>query len=189
MNPVAKYISASAIAIIAIAALLAPIHTIAGNFGKPSAPIPTGFTWGGDFGSSIDMTSNGMSSIDANMYFGYKNSVFRTVGIGAGIQSSLGNPNTFYPIFAIMRTNFTGRPSLCFMELKGGYSFNSIHNQNQKGMYASIGLGFNLYTSEKLRSHIILAYNFFDVEPYDAHGTLNRMENLHCMSVRIGVSF
>lgn len=189
MNQLSKYISRCIAAIAALTALFAPLHTTAGNFGIPVAQTPTGFTWGGDFGSSIDMTSNGMSSIDANMYFGYKNSVFRTVGIGAGIQSSLGNPNTFYPIFAIMRTNFTGRPSLCFMELKGGYSFNSIHNQNQKGMYASLGLGFNLYTSEKLRSHIIIAYNFFDVEPYDANGVLTRLENLHCMSVRIGVSF
>lgn len=160
-----------------------------GTFGKPGEVAPSGFTWGGDFGSSIDFTTNGMSSIDANMYFGYKNPFFRTIGIGAGINSSLGNANTFYPIFALIRTSFVTKPSLCFAEVKGGYSFNSINSHSQQGMFGSVGIGINLYSNNKLHSYIIVAYNYFKIDPYTDDGVLTELKNLQCVSVRIGVSF
>ena len=43
------------------------------------------FTWGAEFGSSIDMTAHNMSTFDLDVNFGYKNAVFKVVGVGVGI--------------------------------------------------------------------------------------------------------
>lgn len=150
----------------------------------------SGFTWGVDAGSSIDMSNNGMSSIDGDAYFGFKNSFLRTIGLGAAIHSSLGNGNSFIPVYAILRTSFTSRPVLCFLDLRGGYSFNSINNDdNQKGAFGSVGVGFNLYSNTKFKSHIILAYNYFKLSDYTKDQVNIKTTDLHAMSVRIGISF
>ena len=122
----------------------------------PDAPKKEGgimkhFSWGADIGSSIDMSGNDMSSIEIDAYFGYKNDVIRTLGIGAGIKSAIGNSYTFLPVYAMLRTSFTSRPSLCFLDMRLGYSFNTLKDDvTQNSFFGSAGLGFNLYTSQFL---------------------------------------
>lgn len=148
------------------------------------------FVWGADIGSSIDISGNDMSSIDADAYFGYKNSFIRTLGVGASIHTALGNDNMLIPIYLIFRSSFRTQPSLCFLDLRGGYSFNSLKSSNnQSGAFGSIGVGFNLSFSRKFNSHIILSYNFFQLKPYGIGEDHVDVSNLSSMAVRIGISF
>lgn len=150
----------------------------------------THFVWGADIGSSIDLSSNDMSSIDINAYFGYKNSIIRAAGIGAGIQSALGNNHTLIPVYAIFRSSFRSKPSLCFLDLRGGYSFNRLRSTyTQSGAFASAGVGFNLFTNNKFNSHIILAFNFFQMESYGSETQHYDVNNLSSVSIRLGISF
>ena len=148
------------------------------------------FTFGAEVGASIDMSGNDMSSIEIDAYFGYKNDVIRTLGIGAGIKSAIGNSYTFLPVYAMLRTSFTSRPSLCFLDMRLGYSFNTLKDDvTQNSFFGSAGLGFNLYTSHEFKSHIILAYTFMNMEDYHSGEYLNELNNFNGMSVRIGISF
>ncbi|MDD2961766.1 MAG: hypothetical protein PHR45_06770 [Muribaculaceae bacterium] len=149
-----------------------------------------GFAWGIDIGSSIDISSNGMSSIDADAFFGYKNKFINIIGIGAAVHQSLGNNNTLIPVYLIFRTNFRTRPSLCFFDLRGGYSFNSLESkQTQDGLFGSVGIGFNLYSSSKFNSHIILSYNYSDLKSYTIDDKVRNLKDLQSMSIRIGIRF
>lgn len=148
------------------------------------------FTWGSDIGSSIDIAGNDMSSIDVDAYFGYKNPTIRTFGIGAGIKSAIAKSYTFIPVYAILRTSFTSKPSLCFMDLKLGYSFNALKdNTSQNSFYGSAGIGFNLHTSSKFKSHIILSYTFMDLDGYYINGLYNDINKYSAMSIKIGINF
>lgn len=166
----------------------------ANNTSKDSILIKTvsqkGFTWGADIGSSIDMSGNDMSSVDVGAYFGYRNSWIRTVGAGAAIHSSLGNNNTFIPIYAIFRSSFTSKPSLCFVDIKCGYSFNNLGSvSTQSGFFGGLGVGFNLYSNSKFKSHIILAYNYFKLKPYNNIEKPMGNDNLQTVAIHIGISF
>ena len=149
-----------------------------------------GFTWGGDIGSTIDFSSSGKSSIDAEMNFGYKCPYFKVIGVGAGIHTCLSSNNTFIPVFALLRTSFSSKPKLCFLELKGGYSFNSLGNVSQSAPFGSIGLGCNLYRNSKFSSHIILSYNFYKINDFTTDDDKNvDAEDMHAVSIRIGINF
>lgn len=148
------------------------------------------FTWGADIGSTIDIAGNDMSSIDIDAYFGYKNNFFRTIGVGAGIKSAIGNSYTFIPVYAILRTNFTNKPTLCFMDMKLGYSFNILREDvTQNSFMGAIGLGFNLYSGREFKSHLILSYTFMNIDSYYTGEIYNKMNNFSGMSVKIGISF
>ena len=149
-----------------------------------------GFSWGIDIGSSIDMTGKNISTIDAEAYFGMRSGTIRNLCVGGGIHTSLGNSNTLMPVFLMFRTSFTSRPSLCFLELKGGYSFNTlIGDESQQGPFGSAGLGFNLYTGNKFRSHLILSYHYFKMESYENGEEFIPLTDLHSASIKIGISF
>lgn len=148
------------------------------------------FVWGADIGSSIDLSSNDMSSIDINAYFGYKDKIIRALCVGTSIQSSLGNNHTLIPVYLLFRSSFRARPSLCFLDLRGGYSFNRFRSKyTQSGAFASAGVGFNLFFNSKFNSHIILAYNFFNTEPYGSETECYDIHNLSSVSIRLGISF
>ena len=152
---------------------------------------PNHFTWGADIGSSIDMSGNDMSSIDIDAHFGYKNGIIRTLGVGAGIKSAIGNSYTAIPVYAMLRTSFTRNPTLCFFDLKMGYSFNTLTDGiNQNSFYGSAGLGFNLYTTQEFKSHIILAYTFMNMDSYYSTDNIyNNINNYSGLSVKIGINF
>lgn len=171
------------------------------------------FTWGADIGSSVDLTANDMTSVDIHGCFGYKGHWMRFAGLGAGINSMLSNASRCYPVYALLRTSFSSRPRLCFLDLRLGISINNILNySSQTDFYGSIGLGVTLAKGKKFASHIIISYNFMPIRPYtiltevpvtDSPGEVFEVEpvatttiatrhsfpDLHFAAVRIGCSF
>ena len=148
------------------------------------------FAWGIDVGSSIDLSGNDLSSIDISAYFGYKNAILRTLGIGVDLRNSLGNSHTMIPVYAMLRTNFSSSVTLCFADIRSGYSFNTLNTADKSnGLFLSAGLGFNLYTSASVKSHIILSYSFNELKPDDSLGFPRFTHSLSAMSVKIGVNF
>lgn len=122
------------------------------------------FTWGIDAGSSIDMTANDMTAIALRGYFGYKGHALRLLGVGAGIDIMVNNSSRCYPIFAILRTSFSSKPRLCFLDLRAGICANNILDYKSRiNPYASIGLGITLAHGRKFSSHILLSYTFQSV--------------------------
>lgn len=119
------------------------------------------FTWGGEFGASIDLSGYDTSTFDVDIILGYKNNYFKILGVGAGVHRAFGTGDNFIPVYAVMRTSFSTKPRLLFMSLKAGYSFNTMGDAPIFGdINASLGCGINLAVSKKFCSHIILAYEF-----------------------------
>lgn len=148
------------------------------------------FTWGAEIGSSIDMTSHDMSTVDADVVIGYKNSFFRIIGASIGIHRAIGTGDNFIPIYAIMRTSFRSKPSLLFFNLQLGYSFNTIGDSPTFGdACALIGCGINLAMSRRFQSHIILSagYRHFN----ERHKTAVKLDtdNVYLAKLTFGVNF
>lgn len=134
--------------------------TLLGNKGK--SLVGSHFTWGADVGSSIDLRGSDMTTVDLDAYFGYKGSLIRTAAVGAGVHKAFGNSYTFCPVYALVRTSFRSQPSLLFLEVKGGYSFNTLADSGSAGgAYGTLGVGINLAMSSHFQSHLILSYGFF----------------------------
>lgn len=115
------------------------------------------FTWGAEFGSSIDLTGHDLSTFDLDVLLGYKNKLFKTLGLGVGIHRTVQGGNNFIPIYALIRTSFTKRPSLLFMNLRAGYAFSTIENSPMFGDYNfALGCGVNLSQSRKAKTYLIL---------------------------------
>lgn len=131
-------------------------------FPESSKPLSEShFTWGGEFGASIDLSGYDTSTFDVDIILGYKNNYFKIIGVGAGVHRAFGTGDNFIPVYAVMRTSFSTKPRLLFMSLKAGYSFNTMGDAPTFGdINASLGCGINLAMSKKFRSHIILAYEF-----------------------------
>ena len=136
------------------------------------------FTWGVDVGSSIDLTSHDMSTFDVDAILGFKNSFIKTAGIGIGIHRSVQSGDNFIPVYALIRTSFTKRPSLCFFNLRVGYSFNTIGDSPCYGDFSTAaGIGFNLSSSRMAKTYIIVGagYRYFKqrhieaIEKLDTH--------------------
>ena len=152
--------------------------------------IQSHFSWGADIGGSIDVGGDDMSTFDIDVNLGYKNKFFRLIGIGAGIHRAFGNGYNFIPIYAVIRTSFREKPSLFFLDLKGGYSFNSIgYNNSQGGAYASIGCGINLAMSNKFKSHIIISYGYFGMKAINNAAINFDGNHINYAQIKFGVSF
>lgn len=150
----------------------------------------TRFAWGASFGSDIDLTGNDKSDVSIDAYFGIRMPAIQLLGIGAGIDVPVSNSWRSYPVYALLRTNFLRRPSLCFLDARGGLSVNLLeYNQKQTGGYGSIGVGFQLASSSKFTSHLILAYSFFSRKDYMHGDECVKVDDLHMATMRIGISF
>lgn len=148
------------------------------------------FTWGIDVGSSIDLGGNDMSTFDIDAIFGYKNKLWKTLGIGAGAHKAFGNDYTFIPVYGIVRTSFRTRPSLFFFESRVGYSFNTISSSgSQGGLLFSVGCGVNLSLYKGINSHIIVSYGYFGLKEASDTDVPYRGNNIDYAMLRIGVSF
>lgn len=148
------------------------------------------FTWGASFGSDIDLTGNDKSDVSLDAYFGVRLPAVQILGVGAGIDVPVSNSCRSYPVYAILRTNFLKRPSLCFLDARGGLSVNLLeYNHKQTGGYASVGVGFQLASSSKFSSHLILAYSFFSRNDYSHGEECVKVNDLHMATMRIGISF
>lgn len=180
--------------ILSVALCLSAIFHIGAKNNDTSSYTPSEFmkhfTWGVDAGSSIDISGNDLSTIDMEAFVGYKSNIIQALGAGVGLHSALGNSFSLIPAYALLRTNLSPNNSLCFIETRIGYSFNSFNTDNsQNGIYCSAGFGFNLYTSEKVKSHIVLSYTFSGLKSIPTENYTKYEHNLSAMSIRIGVSF
>lgn len=123
------------------------------------------FTWGAEAGTSIDLTANDMSTFDVDVHFGYKNKWFQMLGAGAGIHRTVKGGDNFIPIYASLQTSFRPKPSLLFLSIKAGYSFNTISDSPTFGdLVSAIGCGVNLSQSRAAHTYLILSvgYRYFN---------------------------
>lgn len=149
------------------------------------------FTWGAEAGASIDMTGHDMSSFDVDVLFGYKNSFFRLIGLGAGIHRAVQSGNNFIPIYATIQSSFRSRPSLFFFSARFGYSFNTIDDSPTFGDFVSaIGCGINLSQSRHARSYFLFSvgYRYFNHRHIDYVEKLNT-NYVYMTHLTFGVSF
>lgn len=149
-----------------------------------------GFAWGLDLTSSIDLTGNAMTSIDIDGYFGYKNSFFQALGIGASVNMAMNNSSRSYPIYAIIRTSFSTTPQLFFFEIRGGASFNDIYSYtNQTGLYLQPSVGIRLASGKSWSSHFTLGYKFISRKDFSYDEGIYPCPDLSMGVVGIGISF
>lgn len=148
------------------------------------------FAWGAEFGSSIDLSAHDMSSVDFNACFGLRYSWLSFAGVGAGANIMVSNSFRTYPIFAAVRTSFSTRPKVMFLDLRGGLALNYLaHDVTQTGGYGSVGIGFNLAGSRKFQSYLVGSYTFVtrhdvqDSTGYQPYGMLSYA------GIRLGVTF
>ena len=167
-----------------ITLIITLVTAIACHAAKPAATQSTQssfmkhFAWGVDAGSSIDLSGNDLSSIDISAYFGYKNSILRTLGVGVDLRNSLGNSHTMMPVYVMLRTNFSSSVTLCFADIRSGYSFNTLNTAaKSNGLFLSV------------HSHIILSYSYNELKPDNSLGFPRFTHSLSAMSVKIGVNF
>lgn len=159
------------------------------NAAEPSA-FMRHFTWGAEAGGSIDMSGHSQSTVDINAAFGYRDNYIRLLGIGAGLDMMVSNSNRSFPVYGILRTSFTSRPSMCFVDLRAGVAINCLEETyTQAGAFLSGGIGFRLAYGATYSSHLILSYNFIERKPLDFQNERIALGNLSMVSLRIGVSF
>ncbi len=163
---------------------------VVGTSELPAETAPSHFSWGADIGSSIDMTGQDLTAINLDASFGYKGDYIRFAGLGAGIKMMVSNSSRCYPVYAMFRSSFTRRPSLCFAQLKLGISFNNFYTDiYRRDLYSNIGLGFTLATGRSFSSHIVLAYEFIPIKRTAVPEAVSPLSDMHSATITIGASF
>lgn len=148
------------------------------------------FTWGVDLGSGVDLTTHNMTMFELGGIFGYKGRWLRFAGVGASIVSMMDNASRCYPVYAMVRTSFSPYHRLCFLEIKGGVSFNSIlEYKSQTGFYGSLGIGLTLAHSRKFSSHVVLRGIFMPLSPVEVDGVRQLNYDLGYAAIGIGCAF
>lgn len=148
------------------------------------------FIFGGELGTSIDLSGMDMSTFNFDIFMGYRNKWIQTIGIGAGYHKSLGFKDSFIPLYILFRSSFRPKPSLCFFHLKLGYSFNTISDSPTYGDIAcSIGCGFNLIQKRSLQSYILVAYGFRHFTERHLENMPISRANVSLAQITFGVSF
>jgi len=149
------------------------------------------FAWGVELTGNVDMTRNDMSSVAFNAAFGMSTVAIPMLGLGVGVNVPVSNSLRSIPIFALIRTNFSRRPSLCFLDLRGGMSVNYLENdKRQTGGYFSCGLGFNLAKGSSFQSYLTVGYSFYERKNYiDSNELQVTLPSLHLATIRLGISF
>lgn len=148
------------------------------------------FAWGAEVGGSIDMSANDMSTIDFTALLGYRRSWIKFLGAGVGMDIMVSNSCRSFPIFANLKTSFSNRPQLLFMDVRAGISINYLPDDlTQTGAYAFAGVGFNLASGKKFASHLTLGYSFVDRRDVNHNEHHLDFSPLHYASVRLGIAF
>lgn len=139
-----------------------PTDTISGPDalfeGKPNLSFMRHFAWGAEFGSSIDLTGHNLSTFNLDLNFGYKNSFLKLVGVGVGFHRGIISGDTYIPIYGVIRTSFRSKPSLFFLNVQAGYSFNTVGGSPYHGdIMSALGVGINLSQGRRAKSYVILS--------------------------------
>lgn len=156
----------------------------------PGLRSPGHFTWGVDISSGVDLTENDMTMFSLGAGFGYRGGWLQFAGVGASIISMMNNSSRCYPVYAVVRTSFSSRPQLCFMELRGGVSFNSIlESKSQSGAYVSAGCGITLARSRSFSSYIMVRGVVMPVKGVFEDETMNFRYTLGFACIGLGIAF
>lgn len=144
-----------------------------------------------ELAGNVDMTRNDMSSVSFNAALGISTVAVPMLGVGVGVNVPVSNSSRSIPIFALIRTNFSQRLTLCFLDLRGGMSINYLENDNrQTGAYFSGGVGFNLARSSSFQSYLIVGYSFYERKDYTGSDDQQvALPSLHMATIRLGISF
>lgn len=174
----------------ALLTLVAAILAIAYACAQVSMPSKPRFAWGASLASSIDLSSSDMSSIGINAYFGMQAPMVQMLGVGVSVDVPVNNSLHSMPIFLVARSNFCNHSTLCFADVRAGLSVNDIpFSKKQTGLYLSGGVGFNLASSSKFTSHLILAYSCVGRKDFEHNGEMQTLSDLHMVTVRLGIAF
>lgn len=150
----------------------------------------TKFAWGASLTTSADLTGNDLSTIGMDAYFGMQVPGIQLVGLGAGLNVPISESHRTMPVYLLVRSGFKRTHSLCFVDLRAGMSVNDSGSNNRRtGAYGSLGVGFNLASSRKFSSHLILAYSYFQGKEVMEEETLEKIPNLHMATLRLGITF
>lgn len=156
----------------------------------PVLRAPGHFTWGVDISSGVDLTENDMTMFSLGAGFGYRGGWLQFAGVGASIISMMNNSSRCYPVYAVVRTSFSSRPQLCFMELRGGVSFNSIlESKSQSGAYVSAGCGITLARSRSFSSYIMVRGVVMPVKGVFEDEAMNFRYTLGFACIGLGIAF
>lgn len=148
------------------------------------------FTWGAEIGSSLDLTSNDLSTFDVDVVLGFKNSLFKLIGVGAGIHRSIHTGNNFIPVYFVFRSSFSKKPSLFFLNFQSGYSFNSIAGSGSFGDWTgALGIGINLKQTSVAKSYIVLSCAYQHINQSYLEQSPLSIEHVVFAKLMIGVNF
>lgn len=148
------------------------------------------FAWGASFTGQVDMSGHDMSTVGIEAYFGMKTTAIEIIGLGAGLNVPVSNSHRMLPIYAVVRTNFSSRPTLCFLDLRGGLSINDYDDDHTSaGAYMSGGVGINLASGRSFSSHIIVGFAYYDRKNYTIDDVEVHPGNLGMAVLRLGISF
>lgn len=148
------------------------------------------FVWGAEIGGGIDMTSNDMSTVNLDAFFGYRNSWIDVLGIGAEVNMMLSNSVRAFPVYAMLRTGFSSRPTLMFMDLRGGVVFNNLTSSRQQTcLWLSPGVGVNLAGGRTFQSYITLSYVYNGMDSFIDGDGYHHINGLSMACVRLGIRF
>lgn len=152
--------------------------TLLSNDIRPSATVRKHFTWGLEIGSSVDVTGYDLTTFNADICLGYRNSIIRTAGLGLGVHRAFGNGNAFVPIYFVLRTALRQAPSRLFVDFRAGYSFNTLSHESYKGGFQmSAGFGYTLTQSKKVSTYVAGAYGYYHINA--THTTNLNMDTSH----------
>lgn len=148
------------------------------------------FAWGAEFSSTIDMSGHEMSSIDFNAFAGISCKWISMAGAGVGANIMVSNSCHTYPIFALVRTDFSNLVKFIFVDMRGGVALNYLEdNGRQTGAYLSPSLGFNLATGSNFRSYLTVGYTYISRKDVSRHEKVLHYPSLSMATVRLGLTF
>ena len=148
------------------------------------------FIWGAELGMCVDLSGMDMSTFNFDLIAGWRNPWVQTLGVSVGVHKSLGTSDTFLPICLVVRSSFRPKPSLFFMDLRLGYSFNTVAKSPLFGdTCASLGCGINLKLSRKFQSYVILSYAFRHFNERHVEMTGVSRSDVSLAMVSFGLSF
>mgnify|MGYP000217003388 CR=1 FL=1 len=88
------------------------------------------FTWGAEIGASIDLSGTENSTIDIDLFAGYRHAMLKCLGVGVGIHPSFQKDQLFVPIYALCRYNILPQNSLLFVEGRADSGTGQPHGYN-----------------------------------------------------------
>ncbi len=155
-----------------------------------SIKVHSHFTWGAEFGTSVDMSGYDSSTFNVDAMVGYRNSYINMLGFGAGVHRSMGSGDNYVPLYVVMRTSFSKIKRLLFMNFKAGYSFNTIGDASTFGdVNASLGVGINLASGKTFQSYLILGYEFRHFNQRNKSKVDISADDVSLVSLSFGVNF